>query len=65
MRIFSKLFGRKWKKSYSQCGEDIIVGLVLDGLGIAKPTYLDIGTHDPVVLNNTYACTPEVARGFA
>jgi FkbM family methyltransferase len=55
MRILSKLFGRKWKKSYSQCGEDIIVGLVLDGLGIAKPTYLDIGSHDPVVLNNTYS----------
>ena len=42
------------KVSYAQCGEDIIVKLVLDALRIEKPTYLDLGAFDPVALSNTY-----------
>jgi hypothetical protein len=47
MRILSRLFRNKWKKSYSQCGDDLILDFAFDILGIAKPTYLDIGAHDP------------------
>jgi FkbM family methyltransferase len=41
------------KKSYSQCGEDIIVKYLFDNIGIFKPTYLDIGAHHPFYLSNT------------
>lgn len=39
--------------SYSQSGEDMIVRFVLNGLGISKPTYIDIGAYHPYYLNNT------------
>ncbi len=42
------------KISYSQSGEDIIVGLALRDLGIKKPYYLDIGAHHPVHMSNTF-----------
>lgn len=42
------------KISYSQCGEDIIVDFVLNSLNVEHPTFLDIGAHHPVFLNNTY-----------
>ncbi len=53
-KVSSEVFRKKWKKSYSQCGEDIILDLLLTGMGITKPTYLDVGAHDPKLLNNTY-----------
>lgn len=45
---------RCYKKSYSQCGEDIIIDFILSSLRIPKPTYLDIGANDPIFINNTY-----------
>lgn len=48
-------FTNRYKKtSYSQCGEDLIVDFLLYSLKIEHPTYLDIGAHHPVFLNNTY-----------
>lgn len=44
----------KGKASYSQAGEDIIVQYLFDSLKIPKPTYLEIGTNQPLVCNNTY-----------
>lgn len=42
------------KKSYSQCGEDLIMDFVLKNcLHINNPTYLDIGANDPYSINNT------------
>jgi len=41
-------------ESFSQCGEDRIVALLFHAIGIASPTYLDIGANDPVIFNNTY-----------
>ena len=40
--------------SYSQSGEDRIIKFILDVLGVESPSYLDIGAHHPVHLNNTY-----------
>jgi FkbM family methyltransferase len=40
--------------SYSQVGEDKIVTYLLYSLNIFKPTYLEIGTNQPVICNNTY-----------
>lgn len=41
------------KKSYSQCGEDLIVKFIFDTIGIPKPSFLDIGAHHPYHLSNT------------
>jgi FkbM family methyltransferase len=50
-------------KSYSQCGEDRIVAFLLRGLGIDKPSYLDIGAAHPVDHNNTYLLYMMSGRG--
>jgi FkbM family methyltransferase len=52
----NKLFmpKRDYKKSYAQSGEDIIVDFIFSTLDIKDPTYLDIGSNDPIHLNNTY-----------
>jgi FkbM family methyltransferase len=42
------------KHSYSQCGEDLIVDHILKLIGVAMPTYVDVGAHDPYEMNNTY-----------
>ncbi len=56
-RFFYRIFSQKktptWKKSYSQCGEDIIMESILSFLDIEEITYLDIGAHDPELLSNT------------
>jgi FkbM family methyltransferase len=41
------------KKSYSQSGEDLIIKFLFQILGIAKPSYIDIGAHHPFYLSNT------------
>ena len=43
-----------FKKSYAQCGEDLIVHYLFHWIGIAKPSYLDLGAHHPTYLSNTY-----------
>ena len=59
------LLGPKYKKSYSQCGEDLIVERVFKNLGIAKPFYIDIGANDPVIYSNTYLFYKNGAKGIA
>jgi FkbM family methyltransferase len=39
--------------SYSQSGEDVIVRFLFEVLGIPRPSYLDIGAHDPFHFSNT------------
>lgn len=51
------------KVSYSQCGEDIIVDFIFMWLGRKNITYLDVGTNDPVKLNNTYFFYKKKCRG--
>ena len=58
------LIGPKYKKSYSQCGEDIIIGRLLKMLNISKPFYIDIGANDPVVYSNTYSFYEKGAHGI-
>lgn len=50
-KIYQKNRGRV---SYSQCGEDLIISTFLKSLEIKNFKYLDIGTHHPFELNNTY-----------
>jgi len=57
------LYGRHAKISYSQTGEDLIVDSVMTSLDIPRPSYLDIGAHDPVYLSNTYIFYRKGCRG--
>src|SRR5437762_10432735 len=55
LRNLRDRFRKHDRASYAQSGEDIIAAVLLrDLLGIAAPTYLDIGAHHPSYLSNTY-----------
>ncbi|MBL8158379.1 FkbM family methyltransferase [bacterium] len=53
----------KYKKSYSQCGEDLLMRCALNLIGIEHPTYIDIGTNHPILNNNTYLFYSTGSRG--
>ena len=67
LRRLKNLLRRKagihYRRSYSQCGEDVIARTLFDILGIANPTYLDIGAHHPHFLSNTYHFYREGSHG--
>jgi FkbM family methyltransferase len=42
------------KASYSQTGEDVILEYLFDSLKIKYPSYLEVGTNQPKICNNTY-----------
>jgi FkbM family methyltransferase len=54
---------QKYKKSYAQCGEDILMDLALSALNIDKPTYIDVGANHPVLNSNTYLFYQRGGRG--
>lgn len=49
--------------SYSQTGEDLIVKHIFNSLNIKHPSYLDIGAHHPLRLNNTALFYHEHSKG--
>lgn len=51
--MFLKKKEQKYKKSYSQVGEDMIIDFLFEIHGISKPSYIDIGAHDPYYYSNT------------
>jgi FkbM family methyltransferase len=60
-----RLFSKNWQKSYSQCGEDLIIDYIFNGiLKIPRPSYMDIGANDPVKINNTYLLYRKGCRGI-
>lgn len=62
--LFRRVGGHHYRRSYSQCGEDVIARTVFDMLGIPCPSYLDIGAHHPTYLNNTYIFYRAGSRGI-
>lgn len=42
------------RTSYSQAGEDLILALVFESLGVSKPVYLDVGANHPRRFSNSY-----------
>jgi FkbM family methyltransferase len=52
------------KRSYSQCGEDLIVEYVFRARSVGLPTYLDIGAHHPYYLSNTARFYLKGCRGI-
>ncbi len=63
-KIKRMTIGVKPKKSYSQCGEDLIVQYIFILRGIEKPSYLDIGANDPFTLSNTALFYQKGCRGI-
>ena len=59
----SDVIGLKAKTSYSQVGEDLVVDYLFTSLGIKDITYLEIGTNQPVLCNNTYLFYKKGFRG--
>lgn len=55
---------QKYKKSYSQCGEDLLIECALKTLKINKPSYIDIGTNHPVHGNNTFLFYQKGSKGI-
>lgn len=53
-KIINQILNKKYKLSYSQCGEDLIIDYMFQIFKFKNPTYLDIGANDPIILNNTY-----------
>lgn len=65
-RLVDKLSRRaveEGRKSFSQCGEDLIVRFIFDTLRVPAPSYLDIGAHHPHYLNNTFLFYAAGGRG--
>src|ERR1035437_2327334 len=50
--------------SYSQCGEDILVGYLFSLRGIKSPSYIDIGANHPWFINNTAFFYKKGCRGI-
>lgn len=44
----------KGKVSYAQSGEDLIANYFFESIGISNPSYIDIGSNQPIKGNNTY-----------
>jgi FkbM family methyltransferase len=67
-----KLRARQWliakgfapNKSYSQCGEDLLIRFLFNLLGVARPSYIDLGAHHPSYLSNTKKLYSEGCRGI-
>jgi len=53
-----------FNKSYSQCGEDLIIQYIFHLRGIENPSYIDIGANDPFYLNNTALLYSKGSRGI-
>ena len=45
-----QLFG---DKTYAQHGDDLVIRAIFHSLGIATPSYLDVGAHHPERISNT------------
>ena len=43
------------KASYSQAGEDMIIEYLFHSIKVDNPSYLEIGTNQPKLYNNTYS----------
>jgi FkbM family methyltransferase len=52
------------RKSYSQCGEDMIVDYVFRLRGIHQPSYFDIGANHPFFISNTAMFYERGCRGI-
>lgn len=58
-------YKKSYKKSYAQCGEDIIIKFIFDNvLKINKPTFIDIGANHPYLGSNSFLFYKNGSRGI-
>ncbi len=51
-------------RTYAQHGDDLIVACIFHSIGLARPTYLDIGAHHPKNISNTALFYKRGSRGI-
>lgn len=51
------------RSSVSEQGEDLVLMRIFKALKMPRPSYLDIGSHDPIRFNNTYKLYTNGSRG--
>jgi len=56
-----QLFG---DKTYAQHGDDIVIRVLFNSLGINTPSYLDVGAHHPETISNTKLFYDTGSRGI-
>lgn len=49
--------------SFAQHGDDLVILNIFGLLGIERPSYLDLGAHDPVIISNTALLYEKGSRG--
>jgi len=49
--------------TYAQHGDDLLLLNIFDAIGVAQPSYLDIGAHHPVNISNTALLHQRGSRG--
>ena len=66
LRAEQWLVAKGWRaqKSYSQCGEDLMIRFLFDIIGVDRPSYIDLGAHHPSYLSNTRKLYSEGCRGI-
>lgn len=50
-------------RTYAQHGDDLMLLNLFDLIGIEKPSYLDLGAHDPFIISNTALLYARGSRG--
>jgi len=63
-RIKTSVTTRSWKKTYSQCGEDVIIKYAFDTIGKKDITYIDIGANAPKRGSNTFLFYKHSRKGI-
>ena len=61
---FTTFATRSWNKTYSQCGEDVIIQYAFNTIGKKNITYIDIGTNTPKRGNNTFLFYKHSRKGI-
>ena len=51
-------------RTYAQHGDDLAILNIFDMIGITRPSYLDIGAHDPFKISNTALLYLRGSRGI-
>jgi FkbM family methyltransferase len=65
-RVEEWLVAKGWRaqRSYSQCGEDLLIGFLFNIMGVSQPSYIDLGAHHPSYLSNTRKLYSQGCRGI-
>ncbi|MFN8346809.1 MAG: FkbM family methyltransferase [Spirosomataceae bacterium] len=63
LRPFYHFLKSRFHTNFSATGEDTIIAYLFQSVGIARPSYLDIGAGSPIFGNNTYLFYKQGSKG--